>query len=119
VPSAFTAETGKAHWHTLLKARAIENSAFVLAPAQTGRHPEKRRTFGHSLVVEPWGNVLIDAGDRPGVYIVHLPTSADLIQMGGHKMPLQTFKEKKKISLNYKNFLPPISGIPYPLQIDI
>jgi predicted amidohydrolase len=67
VPSAFTKVTGEAHWHVLLRARAIENGAFVLAPAQTGTHAEGRKTFGHSLIVDPWGTVLADGGEMPGV----------------------------------------------------
>lgn len=67
VPSAFTIPTGKAHWEVLLRARAIENSAFVIAPAQTGKHGKKRETFGHSLVIDPWGKILADAGTNPGV----------------------------------------------------
>ncbi|WP_340150988.1 carbon-nitrogen hydrolase family protein [uncultured Sneathiella sp.] len=66
VPAAFTATTGKAHWHVLLRARAIENGAFVIAPAQCGQHSEKRRTYGHSLIVDPWGEVLADGGEEPG-----------------------------------------------------
>jgi predicted amidohydrolase len=60
VPSAFTVPTGKAHWHILLRSRAIENQCFVIAAAQTGVHNEKRTTYGHSLVVDPWGQVLCD-----------------------------------------------------------
>ena len=71
VPAAFNHLTGQAHWQTLLRARAIETGCFVLAPAQTGFHPERdgkgRRTHGHSLVIAPWGEVLADAGDEPGV----------------------------------------------------
>lgn len=67
VPSAFTAVTGRAHWHTLLRARAIENGAFVIAPAQWGEHPGKRLTYGHSLIVSPWGEVLADAGEGVGI----------------------------------------------------
>lgn len=68
VPSAFTRPTGQAHWHTLLKARAIENACYVLAPAQCGSHPGGRETFGHSLIIDPWGEVLAEApGDTPGV----------------------------------------------------
>ena len=70
VPSAFTVETGAAHWHTLLRARAIENFAFVFAPAQTGTHPTGRKTFGHALAVSPWGTVLADMGSKPGLRIV-------------------------------------------------
>ena len=67
VPSSFQRETGKAHWHTLLKARAIENACFVIAPAMCGDHPGKRMTYGHSLVVDPWGAVIAEAGESPTV----------------------------------------------------
>ncbi|MEH6476264.1 MAG: carbon-nitrogen hydrolase family protein [Sneathiella sp.] len=67
VPAAFTHTTGSAHWHTLLQARAIENGAYVIAAAQCGYHSEKRRTYGHSLIIDPWGNVLADGGDDPCV----------------------------------------------------
>ena len=63
VPSAFTRTTGQAHWHTLLRARAIENGCFVVAPAQWGDHAEGRKTFGHSLIVDPWGEVIADGGE--------------------------------------------------------
>ena len=73
VPSAFSPVTGAAHWHALLRARAIETGCFVIAPAQTGTHPTTRgrvrETYGHSLVVSPWGDVLLDAGDASGVYL--------------------------------------------------
>jgi predicted amidohydrolase len=72
VPAAFTEMTGKAHWHVLLRARAIENGAFVLAPAQCGTHPNGRRTYGHSLIVSPWGEILAEAGDAPGVVLADL-----------------------------------------------
>lgn len=67
VPSAFTRPTGEAHWHALLRARAIENGAFVIAPAQAGEHPGGRTTYGHSLIIDPWGSVLAEAGDGPEV----------------------------------------------------
>ncbi|MSP51998.1 MAG: carbon-nitrogen hydrolase family protein [Alphaproteobacteria bacterium] len=67
VPSAFTKVTGEAHWHVLLRARAIETGAYVVAPAQTGTHPGGRKTFGHSLVVAPWGEVVADGGLEPGI----------------------------------------------------
>lgn len=60
VPAAFTATTGKAHWHTLLRARAIENLAYVIAPGQYGLHPDDRSTFGHSLICDPWGRILAE-----------------------------------------------------------
>ena len=64
VPAAFTATTGAAHWHTLLRARAIENLAYVIAPGQYGEHPDGRATYGHSLIVDPWGRILAEADDK-------------------------------------------------------
>jgi predicted amidohydrolase len=72
VPSAFTVPTGEAHWHVLLRARAIENGAFVIAPAQGGHHANGRKTYGHSLIVAPWGEVLAEAGTDPGVIIADI-----------------------------------------------
>lgn len=72
VPSAFTKTTGEAHWHTLLRARAIETGCYVLAPAQTGTHAEGRQTYGHALVVNPWGEVTADAGTGPGVVLAEI-----------------------------------------------
>ncbi|MFH1804392.1 MAG: carbon-nitrogen hydrolase family protein [Pseudomonadota bacterium] len=66
VPAAFTRTTGQAHWHNLLRSRAIENGCYVIAPAQCGDHPGDRQTFGHSLIVDPWGEILADAGVEPG-----------------------------------------------------
>ena len=66
-PSAFTVPTGRAHWHVLLRARAIETGCFVFAPAQVGEHAEGRKTYGHSLIVDPWGEVLADGGEEVGV----------------------------------------------------
>ena len=74
VPSAFTLETGSAHWHTLLKARAIETGAFIFAPAQVGGHPGGRQTFGHSLIVDPWGAVLADAGTDSNIIFSEIDT---------------------------------------------
>ncbi|MXQ08282.1 carbon-nitrogen hydrolase family protein [Alphaproteobacteria bacterium GH1-50] len=80
VPSAFAPDTGAAHWETLLRARAIETGSFVLAPAQCGTHRavqgRERRTHGHSLAVDPWGRILADGGDLPGVTTVDLDVSA-------------------------------------------
>ncbi len=78
VPSAFTETTGKAHWHVLLRARAIENGAFVIAPAQGGLHANGRATYGHSLIVAPWGEILAEAGTEPGVIVAEIdPALAD------------------------------------------
>jgi deaminated glutathione amidase len=67
IPAAFTVPTGEAHWHTLLRARAIENAAYVVAAAQSGQHQDGRSTYGHSLVVDPWGKVILDMGAGQGV----------------------------------------------------
>jgi len=67
IPAAFTVPTGRAHWHVLTRARAIENGAYVLAAAQGGLHESGRMTYGHSLIVSPWGEVLAEAGEEPGV----------------------------------------------------
>jgi len=72
IPSAFTVPTGRAHWHVLLRARAIENFCFVFAPAQCGEHAEGRRTYGHSLIVAPWGEILAEGGDEPGVILAEI-----------------------------------------------
>lgn len=75
-PAAFTVPTGEAHWHVLQRARAIENAAFVIAAAQTGEHADGRRTYGHSLVVDPWGKILLDMGEAPGVGFCDLDLAA-------------------------------------------
>lgn len=76
VPAAFTVPTGEAHWHVLLRARAIETGCFVIAAAQCGLHEDGRSTYGHSLVVDPWGRVLLDMGDAHGVAIAEIDLSA-------------------------------------------
>jgi predicted amidohydrolase len=67
VPAAFTLHTGRDHWHVLLRARAIENLCWVVAPAQYGRHTDKRVTYGHALIVDPWGQIVAEVGDHEGV----------------------------------------------------
>jgi deaminated glutathione amidase len=75
IPSAFTKQTGEAHWHVLVRSRAIENGAFVFAAAQGGRHENGRETFGHSLVVDPWGRILAEGGSEPGVILADIDPS--------------------------------------------
>jgi predicted amidohydrolase len=72
IPAAFTHTTGMAHWHVLQRARAIETGCFIIAPAQAGTHENKRRTFGHSLIVAPWGEILAGAGEEPGVIVADI-----------------------------------------------
>ena len=72
IPSAFTQQTGEAHWHVLMRARAIENGCFVFAAAQGGKHENGRETFGHSLIVDPWGRILAEGGTEPGVVMAEI-----------------------------------------------
>jgi len=75
VPSAFTRKTGEAHWHVLLRARAIETGCFVFAAAQAGLHENKRETYGHSLIIAPWGEILAEGGVEPGVVVAEIDPS--------------------------------------------
>jgi deaminated glutathione amidase len=88
IPAAFTKLTGMAHWHTLLKARAIENTAYVLAAGQTGNHFGGRETYGHTIAIDPWGEVIGEVGDRPGVLIAELDASR-LAEVRGRMPSLQ------------------------------
>jgi deaminated glutathione amidase len=72
IPAAFTRQTGEAHWHVLMRARAIENGCFVFAAAQGGKHENGRETFGHSLVVDPWGEIIAEIGSEPGLVVVEV-----------------------------------------------
>jgi predicted amidohydrolase len=76
IPSAFTRQTGEAHWHVLLRARAIENGSFVFAAAQGGKHESGRETYGHSLVVDPWGRIVAEGGVEPGVVMAKIDLAA-------------------------------------------
>jgi len=83
VPAAFTRQTGEAHWHVLLRARAIENGAFLVAAAQGGLHEDGRETYGHSLIVDPWGKVLAEVdGDEPGIAIAEIDTAQSAAARG-------------------------------------
>jgi predicted amidohydrolase len=75
IPAAFTKQTGEAHWHALMRARAIENGCFVFAAAQGGTHEDGRSTYGHSLVVDPWGRVIAEGGTEPGVVLAEIDPS--------------------------------------------
>jgi predicted amidohydrolase len=86
VPAAFTVPTGEAHWHILLRARAIENAAYVVAAAQSGHHQDGRITFGHSLVVDPWGAVLLDMGVGQGVGFAEI--DLNLVEKARQQIPV-------------------------------
>ena len=85
VPSAFTRTTGQAHWHTLLRARAIETGCFVIAPAQWGDHAEGRKTYGHSLIVDPWGETVADGGQ--GENLVFGTLDLELVEKSRRRIP--------------------------------
>ena len=93
VPAAFTRQTGEAHWHTLLRARAIETGCFVVAPAQTGTHDQGRQTYGHSLIVDPWGRVLADGGTEPGV----VAASIDLGEVAKARAAIAALKHDRPL----------------------
>ena len=85
IPSAFTKQTGEAHWNVLMRARAIENGCFVLAAAQAGKHENGRETFGHSIIVDPWGRVLAEGGSEPGVVMAEIDPA--LVAEARSRMP--------------------------------
>lgn len=89
VPSSFTVPTGKAHWSVLLRARAIETGAYVVAPAQTGEHYPGRKTFGHSLIINPWGEVMADAGIEPGV----ITATLDMAQVAEARQAIPAWQQ--------------------------
>ncbi|MGB5078476.1 MAG: carbon-nitrogen hydrolase family protein [Sphingorhabdus sp.] len=93
VPAAFTEQTGKAHWHVLLRARAIEAEAFVIAAAQSGRHEDGRHTYGHSLVVDPWGEIILDMGAGEGLGFVEI----DLKRIEETRRQIPVHKNRKDI----------------------
>ena len=91
VPAAFTQLTGEAHWHILLRARAIETGCFLIAAAQTGLHDNNRQTYGHSLIIAPWGDVLLDGGGEPGHYL----QTIDLSQIQKARQSVPSLKHGK------------------------
>ena len=97
VPSAFSDITGPMHWHTLLKARAIETGCFVIAPAQTGLHQCGRKSFGHSLIISPWGEILADAGRD--VCITNAKINLDEVEKARQAIP--SLISKKNYSTNF------------------
>jgi predicted amidohydrolase len=93
VPAAFTVPTGKAHWEILLRARAIEAGLFIVAAAQSGDHEDGRRTYGHSLVIDPWGEVLLDAGEENGVHFAEI----DLARIDEVRSRVPALRHRKAI----------------------
>jgi predicted amidohydrolase len=95
IPAAFTQTTGQAHWHTLVRARAIETGAFVIAPNQCGHHCDKRYSYGHSLIVDPWGEVLADGGAEPGIIYADI----DLEQVQKVRSRIPSLKNEREFTL--------------------
>lgn len=93
-PAAFTVPTGEAHWHVLLRARAIETGTFIIAAAQAAQHEDGRETYGHSLVIDPWGRVLLDMGSSPGEAIVEI----DLSQVADAHQRIPNLQHRKPLS---------------------
>ena len=85
VPAAFTVPTGKAHWKILLRSRAIENMGYIIAAAQCGIHHGSRQTYGHSLIVDPWGKIVLEGSTKPGVFFTTL--NLELINSARTKIP--------------------------------
>ena len=96
IPSAFTEVTGEAHWHVLQRARAIENGCFIVSAAQVGNHAQNRKTFGHSIIVDPWGNVLADAGKTTGVIVAEVDLG--LVEQARNKIP-SLFHDREYLKL--------------------
>lgn len=101
-PAAFTVPTGEAHWHVLLRARAIETGCFIIAAAQTGHHPDGRRTYGHSLVIDPWGKLLLDMGGEPGEAVIDL----DLRQVAEARARIPNLRHARPLAA------PQVAGTP-------
>jgi predicted amidohydrolase len=98
IPAAFTKTTGEAHWHVLIRARAIETGAFVIAAAQGGHHDDGRDTYGHSMIVDPWGAILAEAGTEPGVIVAEIDPEASA-----------TTRQRLPSLANDRNFAAPVT----------
>jgi predicted amidohydrolase len=98
IPAAFTQTTGKAHWHTLVRARAIETGCYILAPNQCGHHNDRRYSYGHSLIVDPWGEILSDGGAEPGVIYADI----DLSKVGEVRNRIPSLKNERPFTLEHK-----------------
>jgi len=96
IPAAFTRPTGEAHWHILMRARAIENGCYVFAPAQCGHHGGTRYTYGHSLIIDPWGKVLADGGEEPGFIMAEI--EPEQVTKARQKVP--SLKNGREFTLN-------------------
>jgi predicted amidohydrolase len=96
IPSAFTQQTGEAHWHVLMRARAIENGAFVFAAAQGGKHENGRETYGHSLIVDPWGRIVAEGGSEPDVVIAEI----DMAQVAAARSRIPSLQHGRRFDVS-------------------
>lgn len=95
IPSAFTRQTGEAHWHVLMRSRAIENGSFVFAAAQGGKHENGRETYGHSLVVDPWGRIIAEGGTEPGIIMAEI----DLAEVAKARARIPSLQHGRRFEL--------------------
>jgi len=95
IPSAFTRQTGEAHWHVLMRSRAIENGSFVFAAAQGGKHENGRETYGHSLVVDPWGRIIAEGGTEPGIVMAEI----DLAEVAKARSRIPSLQHGRRFEL--------------------
>ncbi len=102
-PACFTKQTGEAHWHILQRARAIETGSFMISAAQIGPHEDGRETFGHSLIVDPWGRVLADAGDKPGICLAEI----DLSLVTDARSRIPTLKNARPFTIEQQGLTAP------------
>ena len=98
IPAAFTQTTGQAHWHTLVRARAIETGAFIIAPNQCGHHADQRYSFGHSLIIDPWGEILADGGAKPGV--IYADIDVERVQKARDRIP--SLRNERSFTLEHQ-----------------
>ena len=97
IPAAFTQTTGEAHWHILVRARAIETGSFIIAPNQCGLHVDKRASYGHSLIVDPWGDILADGGPEPGIIMAEI----DMSKVGLARSRIPALQHDRKIIVEH------------------
>lgn len=97
IPAAFTQTTGEAHWHTLVRARAIETGCYIIAPNQCGHHVDKRASYGHSLIVDPWGEILADGGPEPGIIMAEI----DLTKVENARRRIPALKHDRQIVIEH------------------
>ncbi|MFY8113558.1 MAG: nitrilase-related carbon-nitrogen hydrolase, partial [Rhabdaerophilum sp.] len=100
-PACFTRQTGEAHWQVLQRARAIETGSYMISAAQGGRHEDGRESYGHSIIVDPWGRVLAEGGDQPGVFLAEI----DLDRVSDARSRIPALRHARAITVSRQGFL--------------